>query len=693
MAHMDCIKALGELSRKPGDYTDFAARALSVLRGHDCLSGACLFEVLPGGGLAESATAGGLSASTVEALAKSCMSPKMPQLQYGKKGTPLLPITRGKLSALPVGDDETLSSVLVVATGSEARIAEQPVIAVLCKFLHEAHTQTRCSQLASLHNSMLATLGGKASQRDALNELARCLEAAVPGSLCSIMVFRAGTLHLAAAPSAPAGVVKTFREFAARDGAGSCASATLSGEAQFVSDTLADPRWRDVREVAKQFAINACWSVPVKGADGKSAIGTLALSNRQVAYPDNFQQQLLREASQWVALILRQSATKTRLRELEAAYESTVDGAAEAIFTLDPGTGCFVDCNRRAREIFGLDADAIGTLGIADISPGHQPDGRPSGAASKSNLERAAADEVLRYEWMHLGVGGREFPAEVFMAPVTLGERHLIRASIFDISVRRREEETRRRLELIVESTSDLVGSADPEQKIIYMNSSGRRMLGLRADESPVGQPIANFHDSKAMQILDQVAIPHALENGVWRGELSIRQASGKLIPLSVVLLANRGRDGSLEFLSMVARDISVSRRNQQALILERQRFQTLFDDNPLTLLMVNEAGRILEANRFGLEQLRYDRDLVANAPISGLVAPSRAPELERQLAACFAEPDEVHHWEEEFVNLGGKVLWMRVSARVLPGDGAHRLLLACEDFSEAHRLSEELTF
>jgi len=688
---MDCIKALAELAPEPGDYQEFARRALGVVRSHGYLSGACLFDLLPGGALAEPIVVGGLLSEEVTKLAHACIQPALPGLQYGKPGTPLQTVDKKNLLATPVGIGDDLCAVLVLANGGDQAV--KGIIAALCRILSSAKQSQRLLMRMTLQQGMLDGLASGQTQADLLNELARGVEAEIRGSICSIMRYRDEQLQLAAAPSAAAKVARALREFVAQDGAGSCASAALTGEPQLVSDTLADPRWRGVRDLASSCDIHACWSMPAKrGRDG-AVLGTLAISNARVAYPDANQLSLLKLATRWAAHILAVCSTRTQLEESRLAYRSMIDDAAEAITVFDMDANRFVEWNRRALDLFGVDEATVVNIGVSDISPALQPDGRRSEEAAAAYLARVAEGQVVRFEWMHRASSGRLFPCEIYLTPMLISEKRWVRAAIFDISARRAEEETRRRLEFIVESTSDMVATADAQHKIVYMNSAGKHLLGLGPDETPLGRAISDFHDTRFMQMFQQAMWPYVLEHGVWRGEVMMKSAEGVEIPTSAVLIAHRGVDGNLEFLSLVARDVSVSRANEQALQLERRRFQALFDDNPLTLLMVNEKGRILEANRFGLEQLRYDRDLVTRAPLSGLVAPSRAPALERQLAACFAEAEEVHRWEEEFVNLSGKVLWMRVTARVIPGDGEPRLLLACEDFSEAHRLSEELSY
>jgi len=124
-----------------------------------------------------------------------------------------------------------------------------------------------------------------------------------------------------------------------------------------------------------------------------------------------------------------------------ARYRTLIESAPEAIVVLDVATGHFVDCNQKACEMFGATVTDLRSLGLIDISPPAQPDGRVSGTAALGYLGEAIAGGRPVFEWTHQTLAGREFPCEVTLVRLPDSERTLIRGSIIDITRRQQLEE------------------------------------------------------------------------------------------------------------------------------------------------------------------------------------------------------------------------------------------------------------
>lgn len=130
-------------------------------------------------------------------------------------------------------------------------------------------------------------------------------------------------------------------------------------------------------------------------------------------------------------------------------------------------------------------------------------------------------------------------------------------------------QEANRRLAAILEATPDFVGLTEVDGQILYINRSGRELVGLPTDDptSLVGQ-FAQLHPSWAANLITNVGIPHAKEHGMWNGETALlHRHDGREIPISQVILAHRTASGQVAYLSTIARDIT-----QQRLMEEQMR-------------------------------------------------------------------------------------------------------------------------
>jgi len=146
-------------------------------------------------------------------------------------------------------------------------------------------------------------LGGDFQQM--LDELCVTSELLVPESVCSVMCFDQAKqqLNVISGPSLPGAVVDRLNGTVPAAKSGSCAAAVSQNTPVYVSNTLEDECWLDVRQLALDFGINACWSHPVRNTEGQ-VIGSFAISSFEVREPSYFQQQLLTESANIAGIIL-----------------------------------------------------------------------------------------------------------------------------------------------------------------------------------------------------------------------------------------------------------------------------------------------------------------------------------------------------------------------------------------------------
>lgn len=128
-------------------------------------------------------------------------------------------------------------------------------------------------------------LGG--SLHDVLRDVILLVEKQASGKmLASILLVSDDGKRLldGAAPSLPSVYNAAIHGMAIGPGAGSCGTAAHGGEPVFVTDIATDPLWRNFRDLALPHGLAACWSVPIRSADG-SVVGTFANYYREPRSP------------------------------------------------------------------------------------------------------------------------------------------------------------------------------------------------------------------------------------------------------------------------------------------------------------------------------------------------------------------------------------------------------------------------
>src|ERR1019366_9386059 len=147
-----------------------------------------------------------------------------------------------------------------------------------------------------------------------------------------------------------------------------------------------------------------------------------------------------------------------------------------------------------------------------------------------------------------------------------------------EIVERKRIEKEQARLVAIIEATPDMVATGDPNGHVLYYNRAGLLMLGFEPGLDVSTVRILDTHPEWAAKLVAETGIPHAIEHGTWSGETALLRRDGREIPISQVIIAHKGSDGSVEYLSTIARDISVRKQAEEVLRQSEERYPLLFE-------------------------------------------------------------------------------------------------------------------
>ena len=170
---------------------------------------------------------------------------------------------------------------------------------------YSALSSSEQEQLLHLQQSIMESIANGGDNLTIINQICSLAEQSLPNSVGTVMLLDPSTelLNIYAAPSIPAEGAASFNGLKPSVGGGSCGNAVLHKEPQFVKDTFTDPRWENLRDVAKAFNLCACWSMPIISKQG-DVLGSFALSSFEHRLPSNFHHKLLEIGASVIAKIL-----------------------------------------------------------------------------------------------------------------------------------------------------------------------------------------------------------------------------------------------------------------------------------------------------------------------------------------------------------------------------------------------------
>jgi len=194
---------------------------------------------------------------------------------------------------------------------------------IACSNLNETQLQEiditpkKYEKILNIQANILQKLSLNDNYEDTLQHLCLLTEALLPNAVASIMIYNkeTGLMNVLSAPSIPQAGKEALENLKPGPGAGSCGSAMFHQKPQYVLNTYEDERWVDLRNVAYDFNLCSCWSMPIKN-EKNELIGTFALSSFEHRLPAPFHKKLLETAAFIVNIILKNMAVEKKLHTM-----------------------------------------------------------------------------------------------------------------------------------------------------------------------------------------------------------------------------------------------------------------------------------------------------------------------------------------------------------------------------------------
>lgn len=173
---------------------------------------------------------------------------------------------------------EDLASIVEDELKNDEKLSSELVSIRLRKKLEDAH------KLARVRNVLLEKVVNSHALHPVLTEIVEAVEHEYVGQFCSILLLEGNQLFIGAAPSLPDFYNDAIQGVAIGVGQGSCGTSAFTGTRTIVDDISTHPYWKNWASIAKKAGLAACWSEPIKSADGK-VLGSFAIYHSEIAMP------------------------------------------------------------------------------------------------------------------------------------------------------------------------------------------------------------------------------------------------------------------------------------------------------------------------------------------------------------------------------------------------------------------------
>ena len=272
-------------------------------------------------------------------------------------------------------------------------------------------------------------------------------------------------------------------------------------------------------------------------------------------------------------LYLDSRSLRARL-EAESRIHAIVEGALDAVVTMDE-QGLVVEWNPQAEVTFGFTrAEAVGVTLAELIIPLQY---RAAHVAGMQRYLKTGQEAILRrrIEITALRKSGEEFPVELTVIPLRLGEQMFFSSFIRDISERKQGEDALRQTTAFIESMFDhlpnMVFVKDAKDlRFVRLNKAGEELLGYsrsdilgKNDYDFFSKDEADFFTAKDREALSGGRLVNIPEETIQSRAKGLRLLHTKKIPICDSL-------GTPQYLLGISEDITESKEIEVALVKAR---------------------------------------------------------------------------------------------------------------------------
>jgi diguanylate cyclase (GGDEF)-like protein/PAS domain S-box-containing protein len=358
----------------------------------------------------------------------------------------------------------------------------------------------------------------------------------------------------------------------------------------------------------------------------------LAYSSEQRTFAD-YEIAFLNSAASLLGEAVERSYTEQALRKSESRLKQLIASTLDAVFTVDR-SGIVIEWNPQAEGTFGLRANEVV--------------GQPLPPDVRQLFESAQTSATRRVETIGRRANGEEFPVEVTIDRVGIGDDQTFTAFLRDISERKRSqaelENREQRFRALVEKSWSGVALLNADLAFCYSGASTERLLGYSEEDLAGTSFLAYIHPRERETLRELLGALAAGSSHESQAELRFRHRSGVWIWLEA-FAQNMLHEPSVGAIVLNYRDVTQRKATEKQ--LEYQAYYDALTGLPNRLLFrdrvvnaIAQAGR----NRRGVAVMYLDLDhfKLVNDGLGHSLGDALLSEVAARLQSCVRASDTI---------------------------------------------------
>jgi two-component system cell cycle sensor histidine kinase/response regulator CckA len=306
--------------------------------------------------------------------------------------------------------------------------------------------------------------------------------------------------------------------------------------------------------------------VPLKAHDRTIGVLVAQTYTQGIRFGER-EKDILQFVSTQVAMAIERKRAEEAVRTSEGRLKALLDSALDACVTMDE-TGRLTSWSAAAEAVFGWPAsEAIGRSLADTIIPQQHREAHARGLA---RFLETGEGPILRQriEITALHRDGREFPVELTVTPIRLGDHWLFGAFVRDLTEEKHAEEALRRSEAsfrgLVEHAAYGIYRATADGKFLMVNPALLTMLGFPSANDllniDVGRDVYGDPGACTRILARCEQFGSAIEEVAWR------RRDGSVITVRLNGRPVRAPDGAIECFEFIVDDVTEQRALEERL-------------------------------------------------------------------------------------------------------------------------------
>ena len=363
----------------------------------------------------------------------------------------------------------------------------------------------------------------------------------------------------------------------------------------------------------------------------------------------------LTAAAKQLSLVIHSLEIDTRLKALQQKYSTVLGQINSAAFMFDPSTGAILEANNSFFKSFGYHQSDIGHLSLFDIV-------FESKEVVESNIRRAAESGQIHFpSKMYKHRDGSPIEMEVRGTDVCYNGKTYAIVTAVDLTERRQveveSELQRARYENFIRNTEEgiwrmeftdpvdvtqdrsLIAKDIVQRGIIAeCNRALARMYGFERPEQLIGKRALDFIAD--LDVFTASKLKFAENNFSTTNIETIEKDQHGNIHYFENSYIGETVQNKLVRMWGIQRDTTEKRRLQEQLRASENRYRNLVEQANDMVLLFNNRGEFVFANKRFFEQTNYAADEIWGRTISVIAHPDDAAEFVKKVEEQFRSPD-----------------------------------------------------